>query len=83
MKFIGNRHLIDSVDIFSPINTQQNFSNVDGKTFDDVAKQITDVEVLVHSGLLPEFVNVSDRLNYNMHEPHIPLILLYLHKILL
>ena len=38
MKFIGNRHLIDSVDIFSPINTQQNFSNVDGKTFDDIIK---------------------------------------------
>ena len=70
VKFIGNRHLIDSVDIFSPINTQQNFSNVDGKTFDDVAKQITDVEVLVHSGLLPEFVNVSDRLNYNMHDTY-------------
>lgn len=69
-KFLGNRHVVQSMSIFSPINVENTFSDDRGEIFEDVSKHLTNVDVLVHSGLLSESVHVSDRLNYNMHNTY-------------
>ena len=69
-KFLGNRHLVQSIDIFSTINAENSFSSSRSKIFEGVSKHLTEIDVLVHSGLLSESVHVSDRLNYNMHNTY-------------
>ena len=69
-KFLGNRHFIQAIDIFSPMSATENFSNNHGQTFEDVSKCLSGIDVLVHSGLLPSSIQVTDRLNYNMHDTY-------------
>jgi len=69
-KFLGNRHFLQSVDIFSTINAEDSFSSSRAKIFEEVSKHLTEIDVLIHSGLLSESVHVSDRLNYNMHNTY-------------